>query len=106
MRASGVLMAVSSLPSEYGIGCFSREAYEFVDQLASSTGRFCLLVRQDMEILRISPVLPLREIHILLIWMNWSGKGFLQKKNVLPAAGEMTPAMWIMKKYITADFHF
>lgn len=33
MRASGVLMAVSSLPSEYGIGCFSREAYEFVDQL-------------------------------------------------------------------------
>ena len=26
-------MAVSSLPSEYGIGCFSREAYEFVDQL-------------------------------------------------------------------------
>lgn len=26
-------MAVSSLPSPYGIGCFSSEAYEFVDQL-------------------------------------------------------------------------
>ena len=33
MRQAGVLMAVSSLPSEYGIGCFSKEAYEFVDAL-------------------------------------------------------------------------
>ncbi len=34
MRACGILLPVSSLPSPYGIGCFSREAYEFVDQLA------------------------------------------------------------------------
>ena len=33
MRASGVLMPVSSLPSRYGIGCCSKEAYEFVDCL-------------------------------------------------------------------------
>ena len=33
MRASGVLLPVSSLPSRYGIGCFSREAYRFVDFL-------------------------------------------------------------------------
>ncbi len=33
MRASGILLPVSSLPSEYGIGCFSKSAYEFVDQL-------------------------------------------------------------------------
>ena len=33
MRASGVLLPISSIPSEYGIGCFSKEAYEFVDQL-------------------------------------------------------------------------
>ena len=32
-RASGVLMPVFSLPSKYGIGCFSKEAYKFVDQL-------------------------------------------------------------------------
>lgn len=35
MRASGVLMGISSIPSKYGIGCFSREAYEFVDQLSA-----------------------------------------------------------------------
>ena len=33
MRASGVLLPVFSLPSKYGIGCFSKEAYQFVDQL-------------------------------------------------------------------------
>ena len=33
MRESGVLLPVASLPSNYGIGCFSKEAYEFVDQL-------------------------------------------------------------------------
>lgn len=32
-RESGILLSVSSLPSRYGIGCFSKEAYEFVDQL-------------------------------------------------------------------------
>lgn len=33
MRSSGILLPVFSLPSRYGIGSFSREAYEFVDQL-------------------------------------------------------------------------
>ena len=33
MRQSGILMAVSSIPSRYGIGSFSKEAYAFVDFL-------------------------------------------------------------------------
>lgn len=33
MRRCGVLMPISSLPSPYGIGAFSEEAYEFVDFL-------------------------------------------------------------------------
>ena len=32
-RQCGMLLPVSSLPSPYGIGSFSREAYEFVDML-------------------------------------------------------------------------
>ena len=35
-RSAGVLMSVFSLPSRYGIGCFSKEAYEFVDWLAEA----------------------------------------------------------------------
>ncbi|MDR1017990.1 MAG: 4-alpha-glucanotransferase [Lachnospiraceae bacterium] len=36
MRASGILMPITSLPSKYGIGCFSKEAYDFVDNLANA----------------------------------------------------------------------
>ncbi|MDO5519679.1 MAG: 4-alpha-glucanotransferase [bacterium] len=33
MRGSGILLPISSLPSKYGIGSFSKEAFEFVDRL-------------------------------------------------------------------------
>ena len=33
MRKCGVLLAISSIPSKYGIGAFSKEAYAFVDFL-------------------------------------------------------------------------
>ncbi len=36
MRKCGVLMPISSLPSRFGIGGFSKEAYDFVDFLADA----------------------------------------------------------------------
>jgi 4-alpha-glucanotransferase len=36
MRRCGVLMPISSLPSRFGIGGFSKEAYDFVDFLAEA----------------------------------------------------------------------
>ena len=33
-RGCGVLLPVSSIPNQYGFGCFSAEAYEFVDYLS------------------------------------------------------------------------
>ena len=35
-REAGILLSVSSLPSRYGIGCFDRAAYEFIDRLAEA----------------------------------------------------------------------
>lgn len=35
-RECGMLLPVSSLPSKYGIGSFSKEAYEFVDKLKAA----------------------------------------------------------------------
>lgn len=32
-RSSGILLSISSLPSKYGIGCFSKSAYDFIDFL-------------------------------------------------------------------------
>jgi len=40
MRKSGVLLPVASLPSAYGIGCFSKEAYGFTD-LLKEAGQSC-----------------------------------------------------------------
>ena len=40
MRASGVLLPISSLPSAYGIGSFSKEAYEFVEQLKTGGQKY------------------------------------------------------------------
>lgn len=35
-RSLGVLLAVSSLPSKHGIGCFDESAYKFVDKLKTA----------------------------------------------------------------------
>ncbi|MDO5424676.1 MAG: 4-alpha-glucanotransferase [Eubacteriales bacterium] len=40
MRGSGMLLPVASLPSKYGIGAFSKEAYEFVDLLADAGQKY------------------------------------------------------------------
>ena len=39
-RYAGVLMPISSLPSRYGIGCFDRAAYAFVDWLEKAGQRY------------------------------------------------------------------
>lgn len=35
-RTAGILLPVSSLPSKYGIGCFGKSAYDFVDWLTEA----------------------------------------------------------------------
>ena len=50
MRASGVLLPVFSLPSPHGIGCFSKEAYEWVDFLK-------LAGQQYWQILPLGPTM-------------------------------------------------
>ena len=93
-RAAGILMPISSLPSDYGIGCFSKSAYEFVDWLKEPdrlTGRFCHWDRPAMEILHISLSLHLQVIHILLIWIHLWKKEFLIRKNARKLTGGKKP---------------
>ncbi len=40
MRTSGILMPVFSLPSRYGIGSFSKSAYQFVDMLKKAGQKY------------------------------------------------------------------
>ena len=39
-RAAGILLSITSLPSRYGIGCFSQSAYDFVDWLKEAGQTF------------------------------------------------------------------
>ncbi len=39
-RAAGILLPVTSLPGKYGIGCFSKSAYDFVDWLKDAGQTF------------------------------------------------------------------
>ena len=40
MRECGILLPISSLPSPYGIGSFSKEAYQFIDWLKQAGQRY------------------------------------------------------------------
>jgi 4-alpha-glucanotransferase len=40
MRASGILLPIASLPSKYGIGSFSKSAYDFIDRLKKSGQKY------------------------------------------------------------------
>ncbi len=40
MRKSGILMHISSLPSDYGIGTMGKEAYRFIDFLKNSNQKY------------------------------------------------------------------
>ena len=39
-RSAGILMAISSIPSPYGIGTFGKAAYEFVDYIKESNHKY------------------------------------------------------------------
>ena len=39
-RSAGILLPITSLPSKYGIGCFSKEAYDFIDWLKEAGQTF------------------------------------------------------------------
>ena len=48
-RASGLLLPITSIPSKYGIGCFSKEAYQWIDQLKEAGQSY-------WQILPLSPI--------------------------------------------------
>ena len=49
MRSSGILLPITALSSKYGIGCFSKEAFTFVDMLKKARQKY-------WQILPLGPV--------------------------------------------------
>ena len=59
MRECGILLPIASLPSNYGIGAFSKEAYEFVDQLkAAKAVHFVMQEVITPKFLELNPERP------------------------------------------------
>lgn len=58
-RSSGILLPVFSLPSRYGIGCFSAEAYSWIDILNRAGQRYWQLLPMGPADETGSPYLPL-----------------------------------------------
>lgn len=73
-RGAGVLLAITSLPSSYGIGTLGEAAFQFVDLLVDLKQRYWQVLPinyTSLETVRISPTPHLPETHISLIWMIW-----------------------------------
>ena len=107
-RQCGVLLPVSSLPSKYGIGCFSKSAYDFVDALKVA-GQSC------WQILPLGPTSygdspishfpPLQAILILSVWKT-DRRGSSHAKECDAVDFGSDPAVWIMRSCIRAGLFF
>lgn len=70
---SGLLMAVSSLPSEYGIGSFGKPCYDWIDFMDKTSTKCWQVLPLNPTAYGDSPYQSpssLREIRILWIWKN------------------------------------
>ena len=98
MRACGILLPVTSLPSPYGIGCFSKEAYEFVDQLEKAGQKY-------WQILPLGPTgygdSPYQS------FSTFAGNPYLIDLTTLIEEGLLTQeecaAMSMLRSYVTFD---
>lgn len=79
MRASGILLPISSIPSPHGIGCFDRNAYRFVDTLVSCGQKYWQILPMGPTGYgdsRISHFRHLPEIRTIFHSMRWRKRGF------------------------------
>ena len=66
-RGAGILMAITSLPSDYGIGTLGDAAFNFVDLLVDLKQRYWQILpigQPVLETVRISQYQHLQEIRI------------------------------------------
>ena len=69
MRECGMLLPIASLPSRYGIGAFSKEAYDFIDKLKAAGQQYWQILPLGTigeGTLHIYPIQALREASYIL----------------------------------------
>ena len=106
MRASGILLPVSSLPSKYGIGCFSAEAYEFVDQLVRAGQKYWQILPLGPTGYGDSPYQSFSTFagNPYFIDLEAFVKAVIWKKVIVrTATGVEVRVTWIMRRFIIPD---
>ena len=63
-RGAGILLAITSLPSSYGIGTLGDAAFQFIDLLVDLKQRYWRSVQPVLETVHISHIPHLPGIHI------------------------------------------
>ncbi len=105
-RASGVLLPVFSLPSKYGIGCFSKEAYQFVDQLREAGQSYWQILPLGPTGYGDSPYQSFSTYAGNPYFIDLETlikEGLLTKKNAKNMISEIRQSLLIMKKSIILD---
>ena len=85
MRASGVLLPVASLPSAYGIGCFSKEAYGLIDWLVKAGQKYWQILPLGPTSYGDSPYQSLGACagnHYLIDLDRLADEGLLKKEEI------------------------
>ena len=111
-RQSGVLMHISSLPGQYGIGSFGQSAYDFVDFLVRTKQRYWQILPLgttsygdspyqsfsafagnthfiDFDLLIEQGLLTLKEWTLVKILLKWIMQRF--SNNVVPCLKKQLP---------------
>lgn len=66
-RGSGILLAVSSLPSEYGIGTLGDAAFHFVDLLVDLKQKYWQVLPAHLQVLGTAHIRACRHLPEILI---------------------------------------
>ena len=105
MRTSGILLPVASLPSKYGIGAFSKEAYKFVDTLEKAGQSYWQILPLGPTGYGDSPYQSFSTFAGNPYFIDLEKlikRAGLQKMNVRHMTLVIIRDMWIMKRFITA----
>ena len=109
MKKAGILLPITSLPSEYGIGCFSKSAYDFIDWLSDAGQTYWQVLPMGPTSFGDSPyqspsAFAGNPYFVSLAALIEAGE--LSKSECDSADLETPPTILIMKKYINKDFLF
>lgn len=99
MRASGILMHVTSLPGPNGIGAMGKRPtalWIFLSRPGRSTGKSCPSAPQAMGIPPINPFPLLLEITTSLTWSSWWMRAFSAGRRWRRSPGADRRTGWIM----------